>query len=955
MDGDLKGWENKEKKEEGAEGGAEEVPMTTVPTGTDAEVDPSVEPSTSADTDMEASPSQEAESSAKTDSKTGSVPAPPKIVSLPCAHVFHAACLIPWFSRPRQTTCPTCRFNIDPENLTYVRRRRAPAARNNNAAQGQGAAQGQPQGEQPLHQNIQQPSLTPFAVPTQNAGTPDAVPAPAPVLGGGNGAGNGANINTNANLGGNPDPTNPFHQIILGPGQFEQASLALIAGVRADLDTLVEQTQFVRDNPPNPGEPGGLDNVTDALQRAEASVARVEQWLQRAGLVGEAVARLAEQVQGAAGTPVGNANDTSGEAAGGAIPAPAPAPASDDATVPPATALLHRLNALETALVRVNPPQTLLVPPPPLVVNVGPMPANVNRPSGPAAPPAATQDAQPQSGPAPTPTPAPGTNAGAAPPPPNALPNNNGPPLGFLTFGFDVFIGGPNGPMDVDGGGMMDGDGGGDMMLDDDGWIPIPVVVDEDGEGADGNGLPPLEPIPRIPAMPAQFNNNAQAPPSDANLNNNTAPNNVNAAPNLNPNAHFRPGPMNMNLNNMGPGVHVAAGAGRTLNEAMASLFEGWGPGQGQGQGQEQGQGLGLGAGPHHQQGGGFWGVPLPPQQQHPGGQGQGPQGVPLQQAQQGQGATPAPAGDGPPTQPATPVGEDGPGAQNGAGGAPPSMQDFFSALLGSVPQGGFGRINPIVVGGRGQDRDAANPGTGPNQGAGQNIPNADAGQARTAGQANPAPSRNPPPANSNPGNNNNVDTWEQLFSLPPLDPTGTPPAGNGAAPQAGLPPFATLFGGPPPMPHDHAHAHAHAHPPFMTVPNMGPRRAPREKKQWTLPPPPGPTLRQRVERKEREAGLRCHDTSCGIGPSDEEPFLKLTDTMMKQLCIRSLIDGSSTERGVCSHMFHSTCLVSSERVALMGEQPNATGEDVEVSCPVCRAVGCIPRSNWEEGVQTLA
>jgi hypothetical protein len=48
----------------------------------------------------------------------------PKIVSLPCAHVFHAECLIPWFSRPRQTTCPTCRFNIDPENLTYVSWRR---------------------------------------------------------------------------------------------------------------------------------------------------------------------------------------------------------------------------------------------------------------------------------------------------------------------------------------------------------------------------------------------------------------------------------------------------------------------------------------------------------------------------------------------------------------------------------------------------------------------------------------------------------------------------------------------------------------------------------------------------------------------------------------------------------------------------------------------------------------
>ena len=53
--------------------------------------------------------------------KEGEVePKYPKVVSLPCAHIFHAECLIPWFSRPRHTTCPTCRFNIDPDNLTYV-------------------------------------------------------------------------------------------------------------------------------------------------------------------------------------------------------------------------------------------------------------------------------------------------------------------------------------------------------------------------------------------------------------------------------------------------------------------------------------------------------------------------------------------------------------------------------------------------------------------------------------------------------------------------------------------------------------------------------------------------------------------------------------------------------------------------------------------------------------------
>ncbi|KAF7369047.1 RING-type domain-containing protein [Mycena venus] len=61
---------------------------------------------------------------------TSSSPAPPEetgkeddlgsgIISLPCAHVFHAACLLPWFSRPGQTTCPTCRFDVDPEGVIW--------------------------------------------------------------------------------------------------------------------------------------------------------------------------------------------------------------------------------------------------------------------------------------------------------------------------------------------------------------------------------------------------------------------------------------------------------------------------------------------------------------------------------------------------------------------------------------------------------------------------------------------------------------------------------------------------------------------------------------------------------------------------------------------------------------------------------------------------------------------
>lgn len=39
------------------------------------------------------------------------------IFALPCRHIFHGSCLLPWLAR--QTTCPSCRFNLDPERLTH--------------------------------------------------------------------------------------------------------------------------------------------------------------------------------------------------------------------------------------------------------------------------------------------------------------------------------------------------------------------------------------------------------------------------------------------------------------------------------------------------------------------------------------------------------------------------------------------------------------------------------------------------------------------------------------------------------------------------------------------------------------------------------------------------------------------------------------------------------------------
>ncbi|KAI0278225.1 hypothetical protein BGY98DRAFT_886701, partial [Russula aff. rugulosa BPL654] len=123
-------------------------------------------------------------------------------------------------------------------------------------------------------------------------------------------------------------------------------------------------------------------------------------------------------------------------------------------------------------------------------------------------------------------------------------------------------------------------------------------------------------------------------------------------------------------------------------------------------------------------------------------------------------------------------------------------------------------------------------------------------------------------------------------------------------------------------------------------------------KRPWVPPPPPGLTLRQRVEQGEREKGLRCDDMSCGLGPSDDEPEPTVDLT---RVVIRSLGDGAS----VCGHTFHPACLVSAERVAGWG--PDSEGEReragglVEVSCPVCRAVGVVQRKDWEQGAQALA
>ena len=122
-------------------------------------------------------------------------------------------------------------------------------------------------------------------------------------------------------------------------------------------------------------------------------------------------------------------------------------------------------------------------------------------------------------------------------------------------------------------------------------------------------------------------------------------------------------------------------------------------------------------------------------------------------------------------------------------------------------------------------------------------------------------------------------------------------------------------------------------------------------KPPWTLPPAPGPSLRQRIELREREAGLRCFDVSCGVGPSDEDPELSETVVGMKQMPIMEK-NGAGSE--ICLHRFHGSCLVSATRVALRGVDSAVEDGNVEVSCPVCRGVGCVTKEEWDEGVAAL-
>ena len=104
---------------------------------------------------------------------------------------------------------------------------------------------------------------------------------------------------------------------------------------------------------------------------------------------------------------------------------------------------------------------------------------------------------------------------------------------------------------------------------------------------------------------------------------------------------------------------------------------------------------------------------------------------------------------------------------------------------------------------------------------------------------------------------------------------------------------------------------------------------------------------------------MRCADISCGLGPSDDDPVPVVDARQVRQIALRPVKDKGGAGERVCEHTFHPACLVSAERVAGWSgadeKREVEGGEEVQVSCPVCRAVGCISREDWDEGACALA
>ncbi|KAJ7750480.1 hypothetical protein DFH07DRAFT_827965 [Mycena maculata] len=322
---------------------------------------------------------------------------------------------------------------------------------------------------------------------------------------------------------------------------------------------------------------------------------------------------------------------------------------------------------------------------------------------------------------------------------------------------------------------------------------------------------------------------------------------------------------------------------------------------------------------------------------------------------------------------------------QAGAAGAPvPGMQEAAQTLLGglfgAMGAGAPGALAPGAPGAPGAGVAAGGGAGGTGNGVhvvhgpvmfefvtGMPMPPANANN-----DAANAPSNNTADGGQGAGNGAHVHVHQHVHVHgghdgghgPHIHFWEPPVAGAGAPPVAGVPgnaqPNANAAG----TPNGPGIAQAAARAAARNAQANAPPPPPLE---WSPPPAPGPTLRDRVERREREAGLRCCDASCGVGPSDEEPWAETSELGVVPV-LRPLSSSASTstvnanpsskdgvkegaERATaCAHTFHASCLVSAQRARGGWREPTAAEEEVPVVCSVCRAEGVVPREAWEAG-----
>jgi hypothetical protein len=820
--------------------------------------------------------SQKSEESARTPEASGEA-SRPKIVSLPCAHVFHADCLIPWFSRPRQTTCPTCRFNIDPENLTYVSWRRRMRERQERE-RAEARARGDP--EDTNENEASQNSTAAFAAATATAASEQV-------------------------------------QILLSTLQSQPATAVSEEVVEILLSSL--QSQPVQPTPDAPvtnvhptatprsqslppassssfsSSPGPSSQPTNQAPSQEAA----NDWDNMPGLEDvsdsnddddddddeendegdedeyedeEAGDQALEEIQAPPLLPNTNEPPIS-STPGPQEQAQAPQPRQNDPLAPRTIQTAHGLITLIP--VPFNFPFSSAGNGVGVGVQAGGNAANANA----QVPPAAGQGLA-------------NVNANANT---QALPRAH---VAFPHFHVEL----PHMPeFGAQRGAPVPANtatNNANVNTNSDQAVPANTFVDADLAAA-------------ITSAEAHFMQHLRSQGLTAN-----------EAENIR-----RSTMIGRQADRLRRGEHPD-GVDLDLEEDeedMMDIDEGMGMGMvvdltmNQGVG---GDGIGMTAGPVTQDGQDRQDFDHvmnlfnhAARQAH-------------EQAQagtqpQGQGQQPEPR-----TQAATTAGQSAqqpqPQAQRQQGqGLPVNFGNFGN--FGNLRPGGGRTLNDFFsqmfsnLGGPQQQAQPAQPAQRQDN---QPQPQAQAPPPRQAG-AEPDANPNTANINSNGGRPRQQAqfafgnlTFGNLFAqVPSFDPNGNGNANRGAGQE-------------------------------------------RVKKAWTLPPAPGPTLRQRIERKERDAGFRCYDVSCGVGPSDDDPAVN-DETIaagLRQLVIMSKTHGNDGKPGVCMHTFHPGCLVSAERVALGGADVSVIASgDVEVSCPVCRSTGCVTKKEWEEGILALA